>query len=103
VLIDQLDGAIRDVDSGGSAFPWRAHAACVQWYVELASAAAVSAAWRWVSAAHSAVQPYSAGGYVNYIEQNTRAVRYFGANLARLSTIRQKYDPGQLMFSGLSL
>jgi Berberine and berberine like len=49
-----------------------------------------------------AVQPYSAGGYVNYIEQNTTAVRYFGANLAKLSTIRQKYDPGQLMFSGLS-
>jgi hypothetical protein len=48
------------------------------------------------------VQPYSAGGYVNYLEANQPASRYFGANLPRLTAIRQKYDPGRIMFSSLN-
>jgi hypothetical protein len=48
------------------------------------------------------VQQFSVGGYVNYLEANTPASRYFGANVSRLSAVRQKYDPGQLMFSGLN-
>ncbi len=40
------------------------------------------------------------GGYVNYVEPDTPASRYFGDNLARLDAIRQKYDPDGLMYSG---
>jgi FAD/FMN-containing dehydrogenase len=29
------------------------------------------------------------------------ASRYFAANLERLAAIRQKYDPGGLMYSGM--
>jgi hypothetical protein len=38
----------------------------VQWYVE--NAGSPSAAVNWLKTAHQAVQPYSVGGYVNYIE-----------------------------------
>ncbi|PJE22245.1 MAG: oxidoreductase, partial [Mycobacterium sp.] len=41
-------------------------------------------------------------GYVNYLEPNTPASRYFGSNLARLTSVRQQYDPNGLMYSGLS-
>ena len=44
---------------------------------------------------------YSVGGYANYLEVNQPASRYFGPNLSRLDAIRQKYDPGRVMFSGL--
>ena len=54
-----------------------------------------------MSTAHQVVQPYSVGGYVNYLEANTSAARYFGANLSRLTSVRQKYDSNKVMFSGL--
>lgn len=101
VIVDSLGGAVSDVDPAGSAFPWRRHAAVVQWYVETGDAP-VSAATDWVSAAHQAVQQFSAGGYVNYLESNTSAARYFGSNLSGLSAVRQKYDPNQVMLSGLA-
>ncbi|WP_245847166.1 BBE domain-containing protein [Mycobacterium szulgai] len=100
-LIDSLGGAVGDVDPAGSAFPWRRQSAVVQWYVNTPSSAQVSTANTWLSAAHQAVQQFSVGGYVNYLEPNTPAARYFGSNLARLTTVRQTYDPGKLMYSGL--
>ncbi|WP_165827957.1 FAD-dependent oxidoreductase [Mycobacterium colombiense] len=100
VLIDPLGGAVTDVAPGDTAFPWRTQSAVVQWYVEPA-ANQVSAASTWVSAAHQAVQQFSVGGYVNYLEANTAPSRYYGQNLSRLTTVRQKYDPNRLMFSGL--
>jgi FAD/FMN-containing dehydrogenase len=102
VIIDAIDGAVSDIDPGGTAFPWRRQSAILQWYVDTPNSGVASTASQWVAAAHQAVQPYSAGGYVNYLEANTTAARYFGGNLARLSTVRQKYDPGAMMFSGLS-
>jgi hypothetical protein len=47
------------------------------------------------------VQQFSSGGYVNYLEANTSPARYFGSNLSRLTSVRQKYDPNRIMFSGL--
>ena len=43
----------------------------------------------------------SVGGYVNYVEPYSTAARYFGGNLARLTAIRQQYDPSGLMYSGI--
>jgi FAD/FMN-containing dehydrogenase len=102
-IIDPLSGAVTDADSSATAFPWRRHAANVQWYVDTPSPAIVTAANRWLAAAHQAVQAHSVGRYVNYIEENTTAARYFAANLGRLALTRRKYDPATLMFSGLSL
>jgi FAD/FMN-containing dehydrogenase len=97
-IMHALDGALATVAPGATAFPWRREAALVQWYVETGDP---SAARTWLNAAHQAVQPYSAGGYVNYLEANQPASRYFGANLSRLAAVRQKYDPGRTMFSSL--
>jgi hypothetical protein len=95
-----LDGALAAGAPGATAFPWRRHSALVQWYIE--PAGSPSAAINWLSTAHQAVQPYSVGGYVNYVEANQPPARYFGPNLAKLSAVRQKYDPGRVMFSGLN-
>ncbi|MGO9384477.1 MAG: BBE domain-containing protein, partial [Mycobacterium sp.] len=100
VLVDPLGGAVGDVGAGDTAFPWRSQSALLQWYVEPAGNQ-VSAATQWLNSAHQAVQPFSVGGYVNYLEANTSAARYFGSNLSQLTTVRQKYDPNRVMFSGL--
>ncbi|BBX61729.1 oxidoreductase [Mycobacterium saskatchewanense] len=98
-IMHALDGALASVAPSATAFPWRQQSSLVQWYVETNDP---SAATNWLSTAHRAVQPYSAGGYVNYIEANQPAARYFGPNLARLTAVRQKYDPGRVMFSSLN-
>ncbi|MDT5173174.1 MAG: hypothetical protein QOG37_425 [Mycobacterium sp.] len=100
VIMHALDGALASVAQGATAFPWRRHSALVQWYVE--TSGSPSAATGWLTTAHKAVQQYSVGGYVNYIEANQPPSRYFGPNLSRLSAVRQKYDPGRIMFSGLN-
>ena len=82
-----------------TAYPWRRQSALVQWYVETSDPAAATS---WLNTAHQAVQPYSVGGYVNYVEANQPPARYFGPNLAKLSAVRQKYDPNRVMFSGLN-
>lgn len=98
-IMHALDGALATVAPGATAFPWRRQSALVQWYVETGDPAAAT---NWLTTAHQAVQQYSVGGYVNYIEANQSPSRYFGPNLSRLSAVRQKYDPGRVMFSGLN-
>lgn len=100
-IMHALDGALADVAPGATAFPWRRQYALVQWYVE--TSGDPSTALGWLNTAHQAVAPYSVGGYVNYLEPNQPASRYFGANLPRLTAVRQKYDPGRIMFSGLNV
>ena len=98
-IMHALDGALASVAPGATAYPWRQQSALVQWYVETGDPAAATS---WLATAHQAVQPYSVGGYVNYIEANQPPSRYFGQNLSRLTAVRQKYDPGRIMFSGLN-
>lgn len=98
-IMHALDGALATVAPGATAFPWRRQSALVQWYVETGDPAAAT---NWLTTAHQAVQQYSVGGYVNYIEANQSPSRYFGPNLSRLSAVRQKYDPSRVMFSGLN-
>lgn len=100
VIMHTLDGALATVGPGDTAYPWRRQSALVQWYVETSGPPAVAA--QWLNTAHQAVAPYSVGGYVNYLEANQPASRYFATNLPRLAATRQKYDPGRTMFSGLN-
>ena len=102
-VIESLDGAVSDISSGDTAFPWRRQAACVQWYVETPSQAATSAANDWLAHAHLAVAANSVGGYVNYVEPGMPDARYFGDNLQRLKAIRQRCDPAAVMYSSLDL
>ncbi len=99
-IMHALDGALARVAAGATAFPWRRQYALVQWYVETSGDPAAASSW--LNTAHQAVQAYSVGGYVNYLEANQPASRYFGPNLSRLTAVRQKYDPGRIMFSGLN-
>jgi FAD/FMN-containing dehydrogenase len=99
-IMHTLEGALGTVAPGATAFPWRGYSALVQWYIE--PSGPPSTVTSWLSTAHQAVQPYSAGGYVNYVEAGQSPARYFGQNLAKLSAVRQKYDPGRVMFSGLN-
>ena len=99
-IMHALDGALATVAPGATAFPWRGQSALVQWYIE--PSGSPSAALNWLNTAHQAVAPYSVGGYVNYVEAGQPAARYFGPNLSKLSAVRQKYDPGRVMFSGLA-
>lgn len=99
-IMHTLDGALATVAPGATAFPWRGQSALVQWYIE--PSGPPSTVMSWLNAAHQAVQPYSVGGYVNYVEAGQPPARYFGQNLAKLSAVRQKYDPGRVMFSGLN-
>jgi FAD/FMN-containing dehydrogenase len=98
-IMHALDGALASVPPSATAFPWRQQSALVQWYVETGDQAAAT---NWLNTAHQAVRPYSVGGYVNYVEANQPAARYFGGNLSRLTAVRQKYDPNRIMFSGLN-
>ena len=97
-VVESLSGAIGDIAPSDSAFPWRRHAAVIQWYTE----APLDTASTWLIRAHQAVQANSVGGYVNYVEPETVAGRYFGDNLARLNGDRQLYDPSGLIYSGLA-
>ena len=99
-IMHALDGALASVAPEATAFPWRRQSSLVQWYVE--TSGDPSAALSWLNTAHQAVQPYSVGGYVNYLEANQSPSRYFGSNLSRLSAVRQKYDPGRIMFSSMN-
>lgn len=101
-VIESLSGAVSDLNPEDTAFPWRRQSACVQWYTETPTSVIVDSANAWLKSAHTAVQSHSEGGYVNYVEVDTPAVRYLGGNLTRLAAVRQKYDPGRLMYSGLS-
>ena len=103
VIVDAIDGAVGDVAPTGTAFPWRRHSAVVQWYADTPTPDLQTAAAQWLDVAHQAVQDHSSGGYVNYVEPNTTAARYFDGNLDRLSQVRQRYDPARMMFSGLDL
>jgi hypothetical protein len=98
-IMHALDGALASVAPTATAFPWRQQSALVQWYVETSDPAAATG---WLNVAHQAVRPYSVGGYVNYLEANQPPSRYFGGNSSRLSAVRQQYDPGRIMFSGLN-
>lgn len=103
VIIDPLDGAIGDVTPGATAFPWRTHAASLQWFTDVVPGGSYTSATSWVASAHRTIGTASAGAYVNYIESGVAPARYFGANLPRLRTIRKKYDPARILYSGVDI
>jgi hypothetical protein len=69
--LDPLTGAVQDLAPAASAFRWRRHLCDVQLYIALprqAGPAAVNRAYNWIEAAQRRLGPYSAGGYVNYLQ-----------------------------------
>jgi FAD/FMN-containing dehydrogenase len=102
-VLDPLDGAVRSTKRADSAFPWRSQLVSVQWYTNVTGSAGRKAGRAWVARGHKAVKSASRGGFVNYLEQDEPASRYFAGNTARLEKIRRHYDPKKLIQSGLNV
>ncbi|WP_169813380.1 FAD-binding oxidoreductase [Nocardia vaccinii] len=101
VLVDPLDGAVRDVRADASAFPWREHAATLQWIVDAPDAPEDARAW--ITGAHRTLGAASAGAYANYCEPGVAAERCYAGNLARLRALARSTDPNGLLRTGITL
>ncbi|WP_216894665.1 FAD-dependent oxidoreductase [Nocardia alni] len=100
VLIDPLDGAVRDTAPDASAFPWRTHTATLQWIVD--DPGDPADAQRWIADAHRTLGPASAGAYANYVELGQDPSRYYAGNLNRLRSVRTTTDPNGLLHTGIA-
>jgi hypothetical protein len=88
-IFDSLGGAVGRVGAGATAFPHRGAIASVQLYHG-------GAATQPVTAVRDRLTPLlGQHGYVNYIDPSMPnwATAYYGANLPRLRTVAQHYDP----------
>jgi FAD/FMN-containing dehydrogenase len=97
LIIDGLGGAVGRVAAADTAFPHRSAVASMQIYLKTTAAAASGAAQQ-VHAVRDELAPATGGtGYVNYIDATMPnwAQAYYGANLPRLRTVAQTYDPNQ--------
>jgi len=102
LILDPLGGAVGDVATGSSAFPWRRAKGIAQWYVPLsttASSSTVDAAYTWVRGGHQAFGSASAGGYVNYLEPGRALRTYYGSNFDRLRRVKAAVDPTNFFHS----
>jgi len=88
-ILDPLGGQAAKQPAGGASWPWRTALGVVQWY----SAADNLSGQTFVTNGHRAVRAYSAGGYVNYVENGRSVSTYYGASLTRLQALKKKYDP----------
>lgn len=99
VQINTLDGAIRDTTPADAAFPWRNHAAMVEWGCYEPTPTDIARAW--VLEAHQLIKSATSGAYVNYLEPGDPVDRYFGDNFTRLDAIRTKLDPNNRIYTAL--
>ncbi|MEU4192226.1 FAD-binding oxidoreductase [Kribbella sp. NPDC026611] len=88
-ILDPLGGQAAKQPAGGAAWPWRTALGVVQWYTSAQSTAGQT----FITNGHRAVRAYSAGGYVNYLENYRSVSTYYGASLTRLRAVKKKYDP----------
>jgi hypothetical protein len=89
LLCDSYGGAINRVAPGATAFVHRRTLFSIQYFAQDPGSG-------WVASAHSSMRPYVSGqAYQNYIDPGLRSWQraYYGANYARLETIRQRVDP----------
>ena len=95
-------GAVNAVPSAATAFPHRDQLFCTQNAVFLSpadSAATRQRAVDWVTGLAAQMAPFTSGGaFINYIDgsQANWQQAYYGANLARLRSIKRTYDPGNV-------
>jgi hypothetical protein len=94
VALDALGGAINRVPADATAFVHRN----ATWPTG-ASANVVQSNVDGVNALYAAMRPYASGSaYQNYIDPQLVdwQTAYYGSNLARLKTVKARYDPGDL-------
>ncbi|NHN56305.1 FAD-binding oxidoreductase [Calidifontibacter sp. DB0510] len=93
-LLDPLTGAVGDIASAATAFPWRDHVASLQWYT---GGSAYESAVRWIGDSRRALGTASRGGYLNYLESGDPLSRYLAGNTNRRQQIMRAYDPYAVM------
>ncbi|AYF76423.1 FAD-binding oxidoreductase [Nocardia yunnanensis] len=100
VQINTLDGALRDLPPTATAYPWRTHAAMIEWgaYEPIPHDSALA----YITDAHTALAPHSAGAYINYLEPGDPLSRYYGPNHPRLAALRTQVDPHNLIHTVLN-
>ena len=105
LLICQLGDAIADIPDNQTAFPHRqtpfVSTPGVRWRDPADDGCVID----WLMAASRRIGEHAApGAYVNFIaETEGNAERAYGANLARLGEIKQRYDPDNLFRSNQNI
>ncbi|WP_084704176.1 FAD-dependent oxidoreductase [Phaeacidiphilus oryzae] len=102
VAFDVLGGAIGRVRAQDTAFVHRNGLFIAQYianYPSRLNGSVVSRSHAWLDGTWSAMRPYASGqAYQNYLDPRLAKWRqaYYGANAARLATVKHQYDPGRL-------
>jgi hypothetical protein len=92
LILDSYGGAINKVPAGATAFAHRKMLFSMQYYASPGSGSNLAALNRF----YHSLRPYVSGfAYVNYIDPALPNWQhaYYGANYARLVSIKRKYDP----------
>jgi hypothetical protein len=101
LAFDSYGGAINRVASGATAFVHRDALACIQAtysWSSFTSPSVIAAGAQWLRWLGTNVFDATTGAYQNYIDPTLTNWQsaYYGANLNRLVSIKNKYDPGDL-------
>ena len=100
VQLDALGGAVNRPAPGATAFvhrDQRMHCAYLSFWGASDPAPMVAACTQWVRDTQAILSGYASGqAFQNYIDPELAGWEdaYFGANLARLRTVKRRYDPG---------
>jgi FAD/FMN-containing dehydrogenase len=109
ILLDAMGGAINRVPPAATAFVHRSSLFTAQYFVTLppgASHAVVSRNQKWLDGLWNALRPDASGfAYQNYIDPALPDWQhaYYGRNLARLTKVKQAYDPENLFHFAQSI
>jgi hypothetical protein len=101
LAFDSYGGAINRVASDATAFVHRDKLACIQAtysWSSYTSPSVIAAGAQWLRWLETNVFDPTSGAYQNYIDPTLQdwPSAYYGSNLARLATIKGKYDPDNL-------
>ena len=92
ILLDSYGGALNRPAADATAFVHRDALFSAQYY-------STGPSLEWLRAAHAAMRPYASGfAYQNYIDPELADWKhaYYGANLPRLQSVKQRFDPDRL-------